>query len=109
MADTKHSVYLKVRDRSLYAFALVSAAVALTFENGLINTARIALGGVAPKPWRVPEAEAMIQGVGPDRGAFERVADRLLQGAHAYRYNQYKLTLARKVAVRALSAAAAST
>jgi xanthine dehydrogenase YagS FAD-binding subunit len=108
MADTKHSVYLKVRDRSLYAFALVSVAVALTIENGLINTARIALGGVAHKPWRVPEAEALIQGVGPDRGAFERVADRLLQGAHAYRYNQYKLTLARKVAVRGLSAAAAS-
>jgi xanthine dehydrogenase YagS FAD-binding subunit len=107
MADTKHAVYLKVRDRSLYAFALVSVAAALTIENGSITGARIALGGVAHKPWREPEAEALIQG-SPDRPAFERAADRLLQGAHAYRYNQYKLALARKSVIRALSAAAAS-
>ena len=108
MADTKHAVYLKVRDRSLYAFALVSVAAALTIENGSITGARIALGGVAHKPWREPEAEALIQG-SPDRPTFERAADRLLQGAHAYRYNQYKLALARKSVIRALSVAAAST
>jgi xanthine dehydrogenase YagS FAD-binding subunit len=109
MADTKHSVYLKVRDRSLYAFALVSVAAALVIGNGPITSARIAVGGVAHKPWRVPEAEALIQGVSPDRSVFERAADRLLQGAHAYRYNRYKLALARKTIVRALSAAAASS
>jgi xanthine dehydrogenase YagS FAD-binding subunit len=108
MADTKHAVYLKVRDRSMYAFALVSVAAALTIENGSITTARIALGGVAQKPWRVPEAEALIQGTSPDHAAFEKAADRLLQGAHAYRYNQYKLALARKSVIRALSLAAAS-
>ena len=108
MADTKHAVYLKVRDRSLYAFALVSVAAALAIANGSITGARIALGGVAPKPWREPEAEALIQGASPDRPTFERAADRLLQGAHAYRYNQYKLTLARKSVIRALSAAAGS-
>src|SRR6201987_2967543 len=109
MADTKHAVYLKVRDRSLYAFALVSVAAALTIENGSITSARIALGGGGQKPWRVPEAEILIKGVSPDHAAFDMVADRLLQGAHAYRYNQYKLALARKSVIRALSAAAAST
>ena len=108
MADTKHAVYLKVRDRSLYAFALVSVAAALTIESGSIASARVALGGVAHKPWRVPEAEILIKGVSPDHAAFDMVADRLLQGAHAYRYNQYKLTLARKTVIRALSLAAAS-
>jgi xanthine dehydrogenase YagS FAD-binding subunit len=108
MADTKHTAYLKVRDRSLYAFALVSAAVALTIENGAITSARVALGGVAHKPWRVPEGEALLKGASPDRGIYEKAADRILQGAHAYRYNQFKLALARKTIVRALSAAAAA-
>ena len=109
MADTKHTVYLKVRDRSLYTFALVSVAAALAIENGVIGSARIALGGVAHKPWRVPEAEALMQGVSPDRSIFERVADRLLQGAYAYRYNRFKLTLARRTIVRALTLAAAAS
>ena len=108
MADTKHAVYLKVRDRSLYAFALVSVAACLAIENGVIGSARIALGGVAHKPWRVPEAEALMQGVSPDRSIFERVADRLLQGAYAYRYNRFKVTLARRIIVRALTVAAAA-
>jgi xanthine dehydrogenase YagS FAD-binding subunit len=90
MTDSKHAVYLKVRDRS-------------------ITSARIALGGVAHKPWRVPEAEILIKGVSPDHAAFDMVADRLLKGAHAYRYNQYKLALARKSVIRALSLAVAST
>jgi xanthine dehydrogenase YagS FAD-binding subunit len=109
MVDTKHAVYLKVRDRSLYAFALMSVAATLVIENGVITSARIALGGVAHRPWRVPEAEALMQGFSPDRSIFEKVADRVLQGAHAYRYNQFKLVLSRKSIVRALSAAAASS
>jgi xanthine dehydrogenase YagS FAD-binding subunit len=107
LADAKHSVYLKVRDRSNYAFALVSAAVVLVMGDGQITSARVALGGVAHKPWRVPEAEALLKGVKPDRATFERVADRLLQGAHAYRYNLYKIPLARNVTIRGLVAAAA--
>jgi xanthine dehydrogenase YagS FAD-binding subunit len=106
-ADTKHSLYLKIRDRSSFAFALVSAAIVLGIGEGQITSARIALGGVAHKPWRVPEAEAMLQGMKPDRATFEKVADRLLQGAHAYRYNQYKIPLARNVVVRGLLAASA--
>jgi xanthine dehydrogenase YagS FAD-binding subunit len=109
MADTKHAVYLKVRDRSLYAFALVSVAACLAIENGVIGSARMALGGVAHKPWRVPEAEALMQGVSPDRSIFERVADRFLHGAYAYRYNRFKLTLARRSIVRALTVAAAAS
>lgn len=109
MADTKHAVYLKVRDRSLYAFALVSVAACLAIENGVIGSARIALGGVAHKPWRVPEAEALMQGVSPDHSIFERVADRFLHGAYAYRYNRFKLTLARRSIVRALTVAAAAS
>ena len=109
MADTKHAAYLKVRDRSLYAFALVSVATCLTIENGLITSGRIAVGGVAHRPWRLPEAEALMQGVSPDRSIFERVADRLLKGAYAYRYNQFKIPLARKSIVRALSVAAAAS
>jgi xanthine dehydrogenase YagS FAD-binding subunit len=107
LADPKHSVYLKIRDRSLYAFALVSVAAALVMGSGTITSAHIALGGVAHKPWRVPEAEALLQGVSPDRSIFERAADRLLQDAHAYRYNQFKVTLARRAIVRALLWAAA--
>lgn len=107
LPDTKHSLYLKIRDRSSYAFALVSAAIVLGMAEGQITSARIALGGVAHKPWRVPEAEALLQGVKPDRATFEKVADRLLQGAHAYRYNQYKIPLARNVVIRGLLAASA--
>ena len=107
LSDAQHSVYLKVRDRSNYAFALVSAAVVLVMGDGQITSARVALGGVAHKPWRVPEAEALLNGVKPDRATFERVADRLLQGAYAYRYNQFKIPLARNVIIRGLVAAAA--
>ena len=109
MTDTKHSAYLKVRDRSLYTFALVSVAAALVIQNGSIVSARMAVGGVAHKPWRVPEAETMIVGANPDRSVFEQAANRILQGAHAYRYNQYKLPLAHKTIVRTLLAAAAAS
>jgi xanthine dehydrogenase YagS FAD-binding subunit len=79
--------YLKIRDRSSYAFALVSVAVGLTLQDGLIREARIALGGVAPKPWRVEEAEAELS-----RGA-KPAAAALLDGARATRENAFKLPL----------------
>jgi xanthine dehydrogenase YagS FAD-binding subunit len=71
--------------------------------------ARIALGGVAHKPWRVPEAEAMLRGKAPDRMVFETVADRILLGAKGYGGNDFKLELARRAVIRALSQAAAGT
>jgi xanthine dehydrogenase YagS FAD-binding subunit len=101
--------YLKIRDRLSYAFALVSAAAALEIDGGRIAEARIALGGVAHKPWRVPEAEAALRGQAPDETAFARAADLLLQGAKGYSHNAFKIELARRTAIRALTQAARGT
>ncbi|MGJ4994180.1 FAD binding domain-containing protein [Bradyrhizobium sp. HKCCYLR20261] len=101
--------YLKIRDRLSYAFALVSVAAALDIDNGRIREARFALGGVAHKPWRNDAAEAALRGQAPDRAAFERAADMLLQGAKPHRYNAFKLPLARRAIVRTLTQAASGT
>jgi len=106
---TKNYTYLKLRDRLSYAFALVSVAAALEMDGGKVAEARIALGGVAHKPWRVPEAEQMLRGKAPDREAFEAVAERILQGARGYGENDFKIELARRSVIRALSQAAAGT
>lgn len=103
----QHYQYIKVRDRSSYAFALVSVAVGLHMEQGVIQKARIALGGVAHKPWRRPEAEALLENQKPDTAAFEAVAREILQGAKGYGHNNFKLDLAHRAIVRALSEAAA--
>lgn len=100
------SYYVKVRDRNSYAFALVSAAVALGLSEGKITHARIALGGVAHKPWRVPAAERQLAGAEPSPAAFQKVAERLVQGAQPHSHNAFKIELARRCVVRALSAAA---
>ena len=100
-----HYTYLKLRDRLSYAFALVSVAVAMDPEAGRV---RIALGGVAHKPWRLPEAEALMVR-GADAGTFEAIADRLMQGARGEGANDFKIPLARKAIVRALTQAAAGT
>jgi xanthine dehydrogenase YagS FAD-binding subunit len=99
--------YLKVRDRASYAFALVSVAAALDVRDGTVRDAAIALGGVAHKPWRRPEAEARLVGRAPDDAAFGDAADALLQGARPASQNGFKLALARRAIVRALQAAAA--
>jgi len=104
-----HYTYLKVRDRLSYAFALVSAAVGLEMDGDTVSEARIALGGVAHKPWRVPEAEAMLRGKTADRAVFQAVAERMLEGAVGYQHNAFKTNLAKRVIVRALSQAAAGT
>lgn len=102
--------YLKLRDRLSYAFALVSVAVGLKLEGGAIAQARIALGGVAHKPWRVPEAEALLTGAAPDdERAFAAAAERLLDGAVGQGENDFKIPLARRAIVRALRQAAAGT
>ena len=100
-----HYTYLKLRDRLSYAFALVSVAVGMDPDAG---TVRVALGGVAHKPWRGPEAEALMTR-GADGRTFEAIADRLLQGAEGQGANDFKIPLARKAIVRALHQAAAGT
>ena len=104
-----HHTYLKVRDRLSYAFALVSVAAALRVEDGTIAEARLALGGVAPKPWRDKEAEAMLQGRPASAEAFGAAADHLLRDAKGYAHNAFKIDLARPTIVRALGQAAAGT
>lgn len=102
-----HHSYLKLRDRLSYAFALVSVAAALETEDGRIASSRLALGGVAHKPWRVREAEVLLEGAAPSREAFTGAADRLLQGAVGLGGNDFKIELARRAVVRALTQAAA--
>ncbi|MEN3276664.1 MAG: xanthine dehydrogenase YagS FAD-binding subunit [Massilia sp.] len=105
-----HSAYIKVRERLSYAFALVSAAAALDLgPDGLIRSGRIALGSVAHKPWRKPEAEALLAGQRPDPLLFGRVADALLEGALGQGHNDFKIGLARKTVVRALQTALQGT
>ena len=101
--------YLKIRDRLSYAFALVSVAAALELEDGRIKTARLALGGVAPKPWRNTEAEAALQGEAPGAAAFGKAADVLLRDAKGYAHNAFKIELARRAMVRTLTQAANGT
>ncbi len=104
-----HHSYLKLRDRLSYAFALVSVAAALRLDGDRIGTARIALGGVAPKPWRVAEAEDALTGQPATAEHFTRTADRLLSGAQGFGHNDFKIGLARAAIVRALEQAAAGT
>ncbi|WP_257169403.1 xanthine dehydrogenase family protein subunit M [Bradyrhizobium sp. SRS-191] len=101
--------YLKIRDRLSYAFALVSVAAALELDDGVIRDARLALGGVAHKPWRNEAAEAALRGQAPERAAFERTADILLAEAKPHRHNAFKLPLARRAIVRTLTQAADGT
>jgi xanthine dehydrogenase YagS FAD-binding subunit len=104
-----HSAYVKVRERLSYAFALVSVAAALDLEGGTIRGARIALGGVAHKPWRVEEAEQALEGKAPGADAFGAAADIVLHGAKGHGQNDYKLTLARNAIEQALTTAARGT
>lgn len=103
----KHAHYLKVRDRSSYAFALVSVAAALDMDGDTIKEARLAMGGVAHKPWRLHEAEAFLKGKPAGEASFKRAAQIAMQGAKAYKYNQFKLTLAPNTILQALKTAIA--
>jgi xanthine dehydrogenase YagS FAD-binding subunit len=101
--------YLKIRDRLSYAFALVSVAAALELDGDRIKEARLALGGVAHKPWRNAEAEAALRGQPADQNAFTRAADLVLRGAKGFGHNDFKISLARRAIVRALTQAARGT
>ncbi|MGO9117506.1 MAG: FAD binding domain-containing protein [Desulfomonilaceae bacterium] len=102
----EHHSYLKVRDRASYAFALVSVAVALKMDCDMITEARLAVGGVAHKPWRDPQAETLLHGQIAGRDNFEKVAKALLQDAKGYGHNSFKIELAKLAIVRGLSQAA---
>ena len=110
VAYGQHYTYLKLRDRQSYAFALVSVAAALEMaSDGTIKAARIALGGVAHKPWRKPDAEALLEGQQPGEALFQTVAAAYLEGAVGQGDNDFKIELARRAIIRALSQAAAGT
>jgi xanthine dehydrogenase YagS FAD-binding subunit len=101
------STYLKVRDRASYEFALASAAVALDLaDDGTIRAARVAMGGVATKPWRAPEAERALAGRKADEAAFRAAGEAALAGARPGRHNGFKIELAKRTVTRALATAA---
>jgi xanthine dehydrogenase YagS FAD-binding subunit len=105
----KNYTYLKIRDRLSYAFALVSVAVGMEMDGNRIRQARFALGGVAHKPWRDPSAEAVLNGQTARPELFRRAADTLLRDAKGYAHNTFKIELARRATIRALSQAALGT
>jgi xanthine dehydrogenase YagS FAD-binding subunit len=105
---TKHVHYQKVRERASYAFALVSAAAALDLDGNTIKAARLALGGVAHKPWRLTAAEQALVGHPATEASFRRAAEVAMQGAKAFKYNAYKLKLAPNALVQALKTATAA-
>jgi xanthine dehydrogenase YagS FAD-binding subunit len=100
-----HAHYLKVRDRASYAFALVSVAAALDLDGGIVRDARIALGGVAHKPWRAEMAEHALIGSRLERASIERAAQASVAGAKPLEHNAFKVDLARRSVARALATA----
>ena len=100
-------VYLKLRDRASYEFALSSAAVVLTIGSGKIRQARIALGGVGTKPWRSSEAEAALKDKPANDATFRQAAEAALQGAKPQSENRFKIELAKRCLTHALRTAAA--
>ncbi|MDQ8728071.1 xanthine dehydrogenase family protein subunit M [Bradyrhizobium sp. LHD-71] len=104
-----HARYLKLRERTSYAFAVVSAAACLKIEQGIIKDARLALGGVAAKPWRAREAEDALIGAHPDAAAYRWAAEAALAGAKPSGNNAFKIELAQRIIIRALTLAATGT
>jgi xanthine dehydrogenase YagS FAD-binding subunit len=104
-----HYTYLKIRDRLSYAFALVSVAVGLELDGQTIKDARFALGGVAHKPWRNAQAEASLRGQPAEQASFARTADIVLREAKRFGGNEFKIDLACRAIIRALSQAARRT
>lgn len=102
----RRSLYLKVRDRESYEFALASAAVALDLDGDTVREARIALGGVAALPWRAREAEASLKGRKPDEAALKVAAEAAFATAKAQEHNKFKIALGQATVTRALRQAA---
>jgi xanthine dehydrogenase YagS FAD-binding subunit len=104
----RHASYVKVRDRASYAFALVSVGALLDIDNGIVRDARIALGGVAHKPWRVPAAEAALTGSALSDARMKQAAALLTAGAVGLKDNRFKIALVQRAIVRALRQAEGS-
>jgi xanthine dehydrogenase YagS FAD-binding subunit len=101
-------IYRKVRDRASYAFALVSVAAVVEASGGRIRSARLAFGGLAPKPWRVPQAEQKLAGASANADTINVVATAVLDGARGYGSNDFKIPLTRRT-LRAVLAEATGT
>jgi len=99
---TRRSVYLKIRDRASYEFALASAAIGITLDGGTVRQARIGLGGVAYRPWRSREAEAALVGKALDEAGAEAAAEAAFAGSVTHGGNAFKKELGRRTLVRAL-------
>jgi xanthine dehydrogenase YagS FAD-binding subunit len=99
----RHSIYRKIRDRASYAFALVSVAAAVAVERGVITDVRIALGGVAHKPWRAFEAERVLVGAAAATDTYKRAAEAALASARGFEHNTFKIELAKRTLVSVLS------
>jgi xanthine dehydrogenase YagS FAD-binding subunit len=99
----RHSRYRKVRDRASYAFALISVAAALEVEDGTIKQARLALGGVAHKPWRAFAAEKILVGAPAGEDTFKAAAAKELKAARGYQHNAFKIELARRTILSVLT------
>jgi xanthine dehydrogenase YagS FAD-binding subunit len=99
-------VYLKLRDRMSYEFALASAAIVITLSNGKVTQARVALGGVGTKPWRSPEAEAALVGQDANVGNFRKAAETAMREAKPQSENGFKIELAKRCLTHALQMAA---
>jgi xanthine dehydrogenase YagS FAD-binding subunit len=109
VAAGTRSHYLKLRDRQQYEFALASAAVVVRVSGGRIEQARIALGGVATKPWRSKAAEQALEGQAASEENFRKAADAAMAGAKPLRDNGFKIELAKRAIVRALTVATQTT
>lgn len=105
-AAARGSRYLKIRDRASFEFALVSCAAALVVEDGAIREARLALGGVAPRPWRLGAVEAALRGRPANRETFAEAARHAAEGARPARQNAFKVALATRAVQRTLEIAA---
>lgn len=105
----RRSHYLKVRDRASFEFAVVSAAVALEMDGTRIRQARVALGGVGTKPWRVPQVEAALAGASLDATALQQAAALAADGARGHRHNDFKIELMQRAIIRAIETAGART
>ncbi|PHN02403.1 FAD binding domain-containing protein [Flavilitoribacter nigricans] len=104
-AFSKHYYYLKIRERSSYAFALISVAAGLQIENGTIVRAGLAMGGVAHKPWKLTRAEEFLTGKLPQTKNFEQAAELAMREARPLEDNEYKVEMGKKAIVRALTQA----
>ena len=108
-AFAKRSHYLKIRDRAQYAFALVSVAAALDIQQGRINAARLAMGGVAHKPWRALDAEKVLTGAQANAQTFAAAAEAAVRGAVPQKHNAFKIELAKRAVRRILGEVAGGT